>query len=300
MYVPVDFYVTDTAPAAVPIEGVVLRVYSADGKTFYTEAITDAQGHGGFLLDNGTLDHPCTYQLRMYKFQVSFQNPQLFTLSQTLVMDANTFDVKGTVFVLPVATDARLCRASGFFRRGTGAPAANVDIHVIAKFKPLLLEGSAVTTERDIIRTDERGYAQIDLIRCGQYDVTVQGMEDMYRTISVPDAPSVNLPDLLFPVIQQIVFSPPGPFTVSVGTDLNVFTTVIASDGEVLPGTGAGSVVWGTDDPTVAAALDNGTNLILRAFKSGTTNLTARRFDTSIVRYPDLPIIGVPIAITVP
>ncbi len=295
-YQSVDFYVTDTSPAANPIQGVVLRVYSADGKLFYTETITDAQGHGGFLLDDGV----AAYQLRMYKFQVSFVNPQIFVLSSTLVLGMNTFDVKGTIFVPPVASDARLCRASGFFRTGTGARAANVDIHIIAKFKPLLLEGSAVLTERAIIRTDDQGFAQVDLIRCGQYDVTIQGMEDMYRTISVPDAPSVNLPDLLFPVVQQIVFSPPGPYTVNVGTDLNVFPTIITSDGDVLAGTGAGAVVWGTDDPTVAAALDNGVGLILRAFKSGMTNLTARRYDTTIIRYPDIGIIGVPILITVP
>lgn len=295
MYLPVDFYVTDSSPAAMPIEDAVLRVYSADGTLFYSETITDAQGHGGFLLDDSN-----QYQLRMYKFQVAFTNPQLIALSSTLVMGANTFDIKGTLFTPPTATDPRLCRASGFFRRGNGALAPNVDIHFIPKFKPLLLEGAAVLTERDIIRTDKRGYAQIDLIRCGQYDVTIQGMEDLYRSISVPDAPSVNLPDLIFPVISQITFVDPGPWTVAVGHDFNVTPVIIASDGEVLTGTGPGAVVWGTDDPLVAAVLDNGVYLTLRAFKSGTTNLTAKRFDTTIIRYPDVGIAGVPMLITVP
>lgn len=291
MYYPVDFYVTDNTPAASPVEGVVLRVYSADGKLFYNETITDADGHGGFLLDDSV-----GYQLRLYKFQVSFTNPLRFSVTS----GENVFDVKGTIFTPPSAVDVRLCRASGFFRRGTGAPAAHVDIHFLPKFKPLLLEGAAVLTERDLARTDERGFMQIDLIRCGQYDVTIQGMEDMYRSISVPDASSVNLPDLLFPVVQQITFAPAGPFTVTIGTDLPLIPTIVASNGEVLAGTGAGAVVWGTDDPLVAAVLDNGTTLALRAFKSGTTCLTARRFDTTIVRYPDLPIVGVPLTITVP
>lgn len=292
MYYPVDFYVTDTAPAAGPIEGVVLRVYSADGKLFYNETSTGVDGHGGFLLDDSN-----TYQLRLYKFQVSFTNPLLFSVTSN--ESENVFDVKGTVFAPPSAVDARLCRASGFFRRGTGAPASNVDVHFIPKFDPLLLEGAAVLTERDLARTDARGFMQIDLIRCGQYDVTIQGMEDMYRTISVPDAPSVNLPDLLFPVIQQITFDPPGPFTVTIGTDLPLIPTIIASNGEIIPKTGPGAVVWGTDDPTVAAVLDNGDTLSLRGFKAGTTHLTARRFDTTIIRYPNLPIIGVPLTITV-
>lgn len=292
-YFPVDFIVTDTSPASNPIAGVVLRVYSPDGALFYTQTTTDDQGHGGFLLDDSV-----QYQLRLYKFQVAFTNPMLFSV--VVPPGLNTFDVKGVVVTPPSAVDPRLCRASGFFRRGTGAPAKNVDIHFLPKFNPLLLEGAAVLTERDINRTDAQGYMQIDLIRCGQYDVTIQGMEDMSRTISVPDAPSVNLPDLLFPVVSQIVFSPPGPYSVTIGSDLDIFPTVLASDGEVLTGTGAGTVVWGTDGPTVAAVLDNGTNLTLRAFRSGTTALTATRHDKSIVRYPDLGIIGVPIDITVP
>ena len=155
-------------------------------------------------------------------------------------------------------------------------------------------------TERDVNRTDRRGYMQIDLIRCGQYDVTIQGMSDLFRSINVPDAPSVNLPDLLFPVISQINFSPTGTLIANIGTDLVVTPTIIASDGETIPGTGANAVIWSTEDPTIAAVLDNGTTLSIRAFKSGMTYLTAVRWDRSIVRYPDLGIGGMPVAIIVP
>lgn len=290
-YYNVDFFLTDTSPMANPIEGVVLRIYSADGKTFYTETTTDEAGHGGFLLDDSG-----TYQLRLYKFQVAFKNPWLFSV----ISPGNSFDLKGEIVTPPVAVDPRLCRASGFFRRGNGAVARNVDVHFIPKFKPLLLDGAAVLTERDIIRTDADGYAQIDLIRLGQYDVTIQGMEDITRGISVPDAPSVSLPDLLFAVVSQIVFNQAGPYTVTIGTDLTITPTITASNGEVLTGTGAGAVVWGTGDPTVAAVLDNGTTLALRAFRVGSTTLTAERFDKSVIRYPDVPLIGVPVTITVP
>lgn len=292
-YYPVDFLMTDTSPASNPIAGVVLRVYSADGATFYAETLTDSLGHGGFLLDDSV-----PYQLRMYKFQVSFTNPQLFNVVDLPLV--NSFNLKGTLFTPPNATDPRLCRASGFFRRGNGAPAENLDIHFIPKFQPLLLDKAAVLTERDVNRTDRHGYMQIDLIRCGQYDVTIQGMEDLFRSINVPDAPSINLPDLLFPVISQINFSPTGTLIANIGTDLVVTPTIIASDGETIPGTGANAVIWGTEDPTIAAALDNGTTLSIRAFKSGMTYLTAMRWDRSIVRYPDLGIGGVPVAIIVP
>jgi hypothetical protein len=290
MYNPADFTI-QTVLTNDPLENVVARVYSADGRTFYTQGITDSNGHVGFLLDDSV-----QYQLRLYKFQVSFTNPYLFAP----VGDINEFNIKGIVLPLPSATDARLCRASGYFRRGNGSPARNVDIHFIPKFDPLILEGSAVLTERDITRTDDKGYMQIDLIRCGQYDVRIQGMEDIYRSVAVPDAPSVNLPDLLFPVVNQITFNPTGPFIVTIGTDVDTTPTIIASDGQVLTGTGAGAVIWGTEDPTIAAVLDDGTKLTLRAFKAGITNLTAQRFDRSIIRYPDLPIVGMPVMVTVP
>lgn len=293
MYQPVTFAVSTITGTIGPLAGVVVKILSQDGKLFYTQAVSDSDGMASFLLAAGQ-----TYQARFFKFQVGFSNPQLFFVNDDNL--SNVFSVPATVLVPPVAADARLCRASGFFRDATGAPAANIDIHFIAKFKPLLLEGSAILTERAVTRTDQNGFMQLDLIRCGQYDITAQGMEDLYRTIYVPNAPSVNLPDLLFPVVSQVVFTPPGPYTVMVGVDQTIAVQVLASDGETLKGTAAQDVIWQTDDPSIVAVLDMNPVLILRAFKSGTTNLTATRRDTTIVRIPNSPILGSPQVITVP
>lgn len=291
-YEPVDVYVKDSTPARNPLAGVVVKIYNESGSLFYTQTVTDVLGHAGFLLDTQR------YQLRLYRFQTAFVNPQLINVFAA--PEINTFDVSADIVVPPVATDPRLCRASGFFRRATGAVARNVDVHFLAKFNPLLLEGAAVLTERDITRTDERGFMSIDLIRCGKYDVTIQGMEDLLRCIEVPDAASVNLPDLLFPVVGSVSFTPAGPYTVNIGTDVLITPTILATNGKQLVGTSPQDVLWETDDPTICAVMDETPLLRLRAFTSGTTNLTARRRDNTIIRYPNLPIAGQPLVITVP
>jgi hypothetical protein len=127
--------------------------------------------------------------------------------------------------------------------------------------------------------------------------VTVAGMEDLRRDISVPDQPNVNLADLIFPVVSEITFSPVGPFTVHVGVDFQTTASIITSDEN--PDPNAWDVIWSTDDPTVCAVLSGAPVLTLRGFKPGTCNLIAKRANTSIVKIPDPGIAGIPQLITV-
>jgi len=288
----VDFYLVDNTPFAAPISGVVVKVYSQDGKQVFGQQTTDANGLAAFLLPSDT-----TFQVRFYKQQVNIKNPQFIQVLEAPA--TNAFTVVGEPFQAPTSTDPRLCMCYGFFRTVAGGPAQNLDCHIIAQFNPLLLDGAGVLTERVIERTDEHGYLQVPLIRNGQYLVTIQGFEDVQRVISVPDALNANLPDLLFPVVGAVTFDPVGPFTIQVGVDFVTTPTVVATDGEILAGVAGGDVQWSTDDPTIAAVIPSATTLTLRGFKPGTTNLRAVRFNTSIVRYPDPGIQGVPLAITV-
>lgn len=291
----VDIYVLTDTPAKDPVEGMVVKVYDAAGTLFFTQAITDAAG-----LVSIVLPAPASYQLRFYKFQVSVVQPRMIeVLEAPVAPDTNTFDVSAHVFAPPEATDPRLCRCSGFFRSPNGAPARYTDIHIIAKFKPLLFEDDAMTVERIRLKTDELGYMVVDLVRFGEYDVTVEGFEDCLRTIRIPDQPSANFPNLLFPVVDRIVFDPPGPYAVGAGSEVVVTPTVYASDGNVLEGTAIEDVQWSTEDSSIAVVLPTATTLVLRGLSAGTTNLLASRKDTSIIRIPDLPISGVPEPITV-
>lgn len=156
-------------------------------------------------------------------------------------------------------------------------------------------------TERVCGRTDARGYVQVELVRFGQYEVTVEGLEDQQRVITIPDAPSVNLPDLLFAVVERIEFDPPGPWNIGVGVlnDFTVVPTVYTSDGRVLPGTAMQDVQWAVSDPAVAAVLPTDKTLVLRGMAPGTTTLVPTRWDTSIIRIPNPAILGTPVTIHV-
>lgn len=295
-YEAVDFYIKDTTPLTNPVAGVTVKVTSQDGKLVFTQGVTDADGYVGFMLPSGTV-----YQARFYKFQVGFLNPQYFQVlpSPLLPGQTNSFNISAALLTPPVPSDARLCAAYGYFRDITGAPQPGVDIHFIAKFDPTWLEGAAVLKERVIIRTDENGYAAVNLIRNGQYDVTIQGEEDITRHISVPDAPNVNLPDLIFPIVSLLVLDPPGPYTVQQGQRMDVQVQVFASDGEDL-GAGVSDVMWSSSDTTTLGYAYSPTGVLtLIGISPGTAQINAARIDQSIVHIPDPGIQNQPIVVTV-
>ena len=282
-YVPVNVYVVDNTPAANPIQGAVVKVFQSDGVTPISEQLTDSTGLAAFMLGSDF-----TYQLRYYKFQTSFPKPQVLA-----VLDPpaeNGVQVVGTPFAPPISQDARLCIAYGFFRRVDGSPAPFTDIQFISKFDPLIMDGAGILNERVIARTDNTGYVQIPLIRFGQYSVIVAGMEDLRRDITVPDQTNVNLPNLIFPVVNQIVFDPPPPFNLVIGTDFQTTPSIITSDGN--PDPNYWDVLWSTDDQSIAAVLPGGGVLTLRGFLPGTCNLIAKRRDNSIISIPDPGIVG--------
>ncbi len=295
---PVNIFLRDTTPLQIPIEGVLVKVYDVAGALFFTQSTTDALGQVGFLLP------PATYSLRFFKDKVGFSQPQQITVLPILPPPAvqnpaNDFNVDGEVFVLPIATNPRLCRASGFFKDINGGPKKFLDLHFISKFDPILLEGNAVVTERVQIQTDENGFASIDLIRFGMYEVTVEAKEDTPRRITVPDSPSTNLPDLLLPVVNQVVLDPIGPYSLAVGAELIVTPTVLDSAGVELTGTAINDVLWKSSDTDVLVVTPSATTLTLRGIATGIADVEASRRDETIIRIPNTPVLGVPQTATV-
>lgn len=288
-YQSVDVNVYDDTPLKGPIEGMLVRVFSTSGQ-FHTQDITDADGHVGFTL--WTQD----YDLRFYKFQVQVSQPQRITVSETV---ANEFEALGTVFQPPLANDSRLCRCSGFFRDITGAPEKNVDIHLLGGFNPILLEDSAVLSERRAVRTDEDGYVCVDLIRGACYEATVQGFEDTQRWVLVPDQPSASLPHMLFPIVSNVSLDPAGPYALLVGGTLEVTPAVVTSSGVLLEGTAQQDVTWRSSDGAVFSVAVGATVLTLTGIGAGTAELEAVRKDNSILHIPLTVIQGVPQGVTV-
>lgn len=296
-YEAVNLFVQDRGVPVAPLEAVVVRVFSEDGRIVYGQNTTDATGLAGFLLPA-----PATYQVRLYRFATAIKNPNYIEVLEAPVSPAtNDFTLEAEPFHHPQATDPRLCLASGFFRTPSGSKGRNVDMHFIAKFDPVLLDGAAVLTERVLARSDADGYAELSLIRFAQYDVTVEGIENFYRSVCVPDQPWVNLPDLLFPRVKVVEFSPvvtAATITLDVGDEVTYDIRVGATDRNWLPDI-TSDVMWSVDDPSVASITLTATSLSIQAVAVGSTTLKAVRKDLSIVTIPDTAIEGVPVTITV-
>lgn len=290
-YEPVDVFVVDESN--VPVDGVLVRVYSTDGKRVLGENITDSGGVAAFLLPG-----PAEYDARFYKFAAGFRQPLRLDVQSDAATPGktpNAFEVQANTFLHPQATDPRLSRASGYFRDVTGASRRQLDIHFIL-YSPFLLEGSAVMGERVSLKTDDQGFGCIDLVRCAVYKVTIESWEDHPRTIRVPDTPSVNLPDLLFAVVDRVELTVP---SLSVGAEVALELVVFDSAGVPLSGSAMSDVQWSVADPSIVELSVTQDSVSVRGLTRGTTELLAERKDSSIVRIPATPIQGVPVSVVV-
>lgn len=287
----VNIRVTDDTAMMSPLAGVVVKVLSQDGKLVFGQITTDGSGLATLLLPA-----PAIYQVRFYKFGVSFSGAQLIAVLSA--PSTNNFSVKGTVYTYPQSLDPRLCIASGFFRTPSGAVAASIDMHFIGRFDPLLLDGAAILPERVIARTDNQGYVSVSLVRFAMYDVTLQGMEDYSRLATVPDAPAVNIGDLLFPVVTLVNFEETGPYTVRVGQDLVLHPHVFTSDLRELPDI-TSDLLWSTSDSSGLGINPTSSSVGVHGITPGTYTLMAPRRDQSIIRIPNTPVGGVPLTIVV-
>jgi hypothetical protein len=292
-YEPVDVYVLSQSSLA-PVESAVVSVYSTDGKQKLGQSTSDEDGKASFLLPGDA-----EYDLRFYRFATGFTQPLRISVVSdpaTPGKTPNEFNAYANPFEHPQAIDPRLCRASGYFRAADGAPRPQLDIHFIACFRPAIIDGSLVMDERRVIKTDKNGFGCIDLIRCAIYSVTIEHYEDQLRQIRVPDAPSANLPDLLFPVVDRVIQD---DVSVALGADLELTPTIVDSAGVPLPGTAQYDVNWTLEDPTVASLTVTESYLLVHGLAKGSTQLLAERRDNSIVRIPATGITGVPVPVAV-
>lgn len=295
-YEPVDIYVENAAYPETPISDVLVRVYSLDGLVLYSEGATDTEGKVSFLL------FAQEYTLRAHKAQVAFKQPQRFTVESapgTPGSTPNLFTVKGTTLDHPLSPDLRFCRASGFFRTPTGAPNPNLGIQFLADFAPAILDGALVTGQRSSLRTDREGLGCIDLVRGACYSALIDGLTEdpqFIRQVRVPDLPYVNLPDLLFPIIARAAHP---AITLVKGGTFTALPVVTDSSGITREGAALRDLTWSVGDTEIVSLSAGPEGLVLQGLQAGSTELSATRKDQSIVRVPDVGIIGLPIAITV-
>jgi hypothetical protein len=85
----------------------------------------------------------------------------------------------------------------------------------------------------------------------------------------------------------------------AVDSYVEVLTTVAASDGRVLQGTGCEDVLYESSDPSVVSLSVDQDKLVLYGTGSGTAEITAVRKDQSLVIIPSTGITGQPLLVTV-
>jgi hypothetical protein len=281
----VDIYVT-VGESGIVVPGVLVRFFDNTG-SIVTEAVTDVNGQAGVLLPQGT------YTMRFYKFACSFQQPQQFSV----VAGTNAFNVKLQTMSRPLATDPRLCRCSGFFRGLNGASRPWLDMHFTAQFSAAVIDGAGVTPGTLIARTDDKGWVSLDLIRGAMYDVSIEEL-GCSRSIMVPDASRANLPDVLFPVVNNVEFDVVSAL-VGVGATTDVTPTVVTTSGVPLIGTATGDVNWVMDNPNIASVAVREKVLTITGVVAGTTFLRVTRRDSSIIRIPATEVAGQPLQVVV-
>lgn len=286
----VDIHVRDSLGD--PVSDVLVKIYDPAGAVFFTQATTSSEGVASLLLET------ISYSMRFYKYHTGFRQPQLFTVLPA--PSTNIFDVAAELFVPPLATDPRLCRCSGFFRDLDGSPKRHLDIHFMPKFDAILLDDSAVISEERHLRTDDKGYAQIDLIRGAEYEARVESIDGNWlRCLRVPDQASANLPDILLPIVERVVLTPEGPYALTVGQEISVAVQVYDSAGVLLEGTALDDVDWRSSNTDLLLVSPTQTTLTIRGNAVGSVQVTATRKDLSIIKIPNLPIVGQPIDVTV-
>lgn len=319
--VTVNFECVDQEIVPNPVGSAVVRVYETND-TFVTELVSDpVTGIASGLLDGLAAPNPHAYNIRLYKFgSPAVDNPQRIEVydppAGAPITGTNDFKIYFDPHKAEAPADPRLCRCGGHFRFVDGTPARGLVepyrepknrghvLRITSLMNPLIVDGAGAFASPVYVEADRDGWAQVDLFRNGVYSVIVEGIhpnciQEAHRVIHVPDRSTINLLDLLFPVVIDVNWSPVGPWTVSVGGDLDVQPTITTTDYRILEGIAIEDVVYGVDDDSVAiVAPKDSSTLTVIGVASGTTNLRVSRRDESINRVPG-DISGGVVAITV-
>lgn len=279
-----------------PLTDVLVRVFDGTD-TFITQGVTalvGAEAYTEFTVDGD--DPPIPYTVRLSKAGVAFdgslgddsktpQGIEVYSPASLAPTGTNNFQVQGQTFTLPVATDPRLCRASGFFVDPAGRPLADYDISFYNQACPLIVDGKAVVGSRVWGKTDANGYFELDLYRGGAYLVDMEGLV-MARSIIVPDLGAVNLVSLLFPTVASISYVP-DPVSLAVGGTQEVTVTVLDSTGREIALADC-DVTFESSDVSIFTVSISDEVVTLTGVAAGAAELVATRMDTSIVVVPDI------------
>lgn len=229
-----DVYVhcrSEIGGGGTPLSNVKVSLHLPDTYAAITSGLTDENGVV-FLGDRGVAE----YELHITAPTGSTIDEGSLQKVEISDADPHVFDVVVNDATLSIATDAHLCRCSGYFVDPYGVPVRDLTLRFseAETALPNLVYYSGqdrshlVVPRGRTVKTDSDGFASIDLLRERFYGIYMEGYENLVREIQVPDSSSASLPDVIFPVVDGVEYTAVDVPDVVAGTVLNYNTPTIA------------------------------------------------------------------------
>jgi hypothetical protein len=271
MMVPVTLLITDDSIAQNAVEDVVVRFYSEDGATFVTQAQTDAEGELALDLEDAT-----TYWVRFFKIGYQFESK--LTIDVDSGAASNTFDVEAVdLTVLPPSTVPILCRVGGYVAGGDLTPRPGITFTFVLTGSPRVASGRVMVLQDLIAVTDADGWLEVELVRGATYDCTIEGQDDCVYRVKVPDRTSINVTELIWPYLTELVYQQYGvdvtSVTVAAGATVDIDVFVRFSSGVVTPFKYDGDATWRDVDAYVSLLMEDD-GIATRTVAAGVMSIT--------------------------
>lgn len=309
MTIAANIFVKDDSISPAAILGVVVNIYDSSTFALVATATTDSAGRAAFVLP-GAASPGVTYEVRLFKLGVIFQNPFRVQVIDPLGMgQTNNFDVSGTLLTLAPATDPRCCRCTGRFLDLQNRPMVNRLVRFSSRGefqKPAVLDGNMIADSSLELRTDSNGFVVADLIRGGEYWVMFAGDEDETWEVNVPDRTSMNLVDLIHPqpvsLSYDATLAPGNAITVPHGPDnqVGVPVSLLFSDFHEETVNVAQFVTFTNDHDDIVQAEFSAGKIFLTGMQPGVAHITAALMpDLKPYRLPDYMLSAPTLVVTI-
>lgn len=294
------FYAWDSVDqtASTAVEDVQVRLYSSDGSTFIAYGTTDASGEF-------TVDVPdATYWVRFFKTGYGFPSKQYVEVDAA--QSSNTFDIEAeNLEILPPSTASNLCRVSGYAVDAGGQPRKGATFQFMLAEWRHIVGNRPITASKVISRTDEYGYAELELIQGAFYEAVVEGMDDQVFMCQVPESGSTNLTELIWPYPARVSLSAT-TVSVAASADEEVTAVLVLSSGVEMPlptdaptGAVGFSLDPATSDEDVATVTLEDSTLTITGVSAGSCTISFTAGGSYEERFPAIDVSFDEISVTV-
>ena len=191
---------------------------------------------------------------------------------------SNNVTLTGTAITAGTASDASLCRVSGYLYDIQGQPLRGYQFTLRHIHTPIVYStNTLVLSELQTITADKTGLVTFDVYRKGKVKIELRGrILDLMRECTIPDASSATLVDIVFPYIKSVAFSTAdASASVAVGSAYSYTITGTFSDGTTLDVSGQATLASSnTGVATVSSASATGVT-------AGSSLISVTAIDTS-------------------